>query len=104
MAHASTRAAPLVRLVGVNVDVLVVGCGPAGASAAIAAHDTGANVLIVEKRRHGGGNALFAGGFLWDPLQPPGHHHGPGNKPKAACKKPSSPSHLSPPRPELVND
>lgn len=49
-----------------NVDVLVIGCGPAGASAAIAAHDAGASVLIVEKRRHGGGNALFAGGFLWD--------------------------------------
>jgi succinate dehydrogenase/fumarate reductase flavoprotein subunit len=51
---------------GVNVDVLVIGCGPAGASAAIAAHDAGASVLVVEKRRHGGGNALFAGGFLWD--------------------------------------
>ena len=49
-----------------NVDVLVIGCGPAGASAAIAAHDAGASVLVVEKRRHGGGNALFAGGFLWD--------------------------------------
>jgi len=49
-----------------NVDVLVVGCGPAGASAAIAAHDEGASVLVVEKRQEGGGNALFAGGFLWD--------------------------------------
>jgi succinate dehydrogenase/fumarate reductase flavoprotein subunit len=49
-----------------TVDVLVIGCGPAGASAAIAAHDAGASVLVVEKRRHGGGNALFAGGFLWD--------------------------------------
>ena len=49
-----------------NVDVLVIGCGPAGASAAIAAHDAGASVLVVEKRRCGGGNALYAGGFLWD--------------------------------------
>jgi len=49
-----------------TVDVLVIGCGAAGASAAIAAHDAGASVLVVEKRRHGGGNALFAGGFLWD--------------------------------------
>ena len=49
-----------------DVDVLVVGCGPAGASAAIAAHDEGARVLVVEKHPHGGGNALFAGGFLWD--------------------------------------
>ncbi len=49
-----------------TVDVLVIGCGPAGASAAIAAHDAGASVLVAEKRRCGGGNALFAGGFLWD--------------------------------------
>lgn len=49
-----------------SVDVLVIGCGPAGASAAIAAHDEGASVLVVEKRQRGGGNALFAGGFLWD--------------------------------------
>ena len=49
-----------------RVDVLVIGCGPAGASAAIAAHDEGARVLIAEKRARGGGNALFAGGFLCD--------------------------------------
>jgi succinate dehydrogenase/fumarate reductase flavoprotein subunit len=49
-----------------HVDVLVAGCGPAGASAAIAAHDEGANVLVVEKRPRGGGNAMVAGGFLWD--------------------------------------
>ncbi len=48
------------------VDVLVIGCGPAGASAAIAAHDAGASVLVAEKRDQGGGNALVAGGFLWD--------------------------------------
>jgi succinate dehydrogenase/fumarate reductase flavoprotein subunit len=60
---------------GVNVDVLVVGCGPAGASAAIAAHDAGARVLVVEKRRHGGGNALFAGGFLWDVRGPEAVRH-----------------------------
>src|SRR5580658_7888631 len=47
-------------------DVLVIGCGPAGASAAIAAHDAGASVLVIEKRSYGGGNALVAGGFLWD--------------------------------------
>jgi flavin-dependent dehydrogenase len=59
----------------VNVDVLVIGCGPAGASAAIAAHDAGASVLVVEKRRHGGGNALFAGGFLWDVRGPEAVRH-----------------------------
>jgi succinate dehydrogenase/fumarate reductase flavoprotein subunit len=49
-----------------NVDVLVIGCGPAGGSAAIAAHDAGARVLVVEKRQEDGGNARFAGGFLFD--------------------------------------
>jgi choline dehydrogenase-like flavoprotein len=58
-----------------TVDVLVVGCGPAGASAAIAAHDEGARVLVVEKRVAGGGNALFAGGFLWDVRGPDAVRH-----------------------------
>jgi flavin-dependent dehydrogenase len=30
-----------------DVDVLVLGCGPAGASAAIAAHDEGADVRVI---------------------------------------------------------
>jgi succinate dehydrogenase/fumarate reductase flavoprotein subunit len=57
------------------VDVLVIGCGPAGASAAIAAHDAGASVLVAEKRGHGGGNALVAGGFLWDVHGPEAVRH-----------------------------
>jgi succinate dehydrogenase/fumarate reductase flavoprotein subunit len=66
MAHVAPRGPLPGRTSGVTtVDVLVIGCGPAGASAAIAAHDAGASVLVVEKRSQGGGNALFAGGFLW---------------------------------------
>ena len=49
-----------------GADVLVAGYGPAGASAAIAAHDAGARVLIVESARRGGGNARYSGGFLCD--------------------------------------
>jgi succinate dehydrogenase/fumarate reductase flavoprotein subunit len=48
------------------VDVVVVGYGPAGASAAIAAHDAGAEVLVLESAAHGGGNAPYSGGFLFD--------------------------------------
>jgi succinate dehydrogenase/fumarate reductase flavoprotein subunit len=66
MAYVATGVTPAGKTGPVNVDVLVIGCGPAGASAAIAAHDAGASVLVVEKRSYGGGNALVAGGFLWD--------------------------------------
>jgi succinate dehydrogenase/fumarate reductase flavoprotein subunit len=45
-----------------DVDVLVIGCGPAGASAALAAHDAGARVLVAERRARGGGNATTSGG------------------------------------------
>jgi succinate dehydrogenase/fumarate reductase flavoprotein subunit len=48
------------------VDVLVVGFGAAGASAAIAAHDAGASVAVVEKTPAGGGNCVHSGGFLFE--------------------------------------
>jgi succinate dehydrogenase/fumarate reductase flavoprotein subunit len=47
-------------------DVVVVGYGPAGACAAIAAHDAGRSVVIIEATSHGGGNASYSGGFLFD--------------------------------------
>jgi succinate dehydrogenase/fumarate reductase flavoprotein subunit len=46
--------------------VTVLGFGPAGASAAIAAHDAGARVTVLEKLSYGGGNALNSGGFLFE--------------------------------------
>jgi succinate dehydrogenase/fumarate reductase flavoprotein subunit len=49
-----------------EVDVVVVGFGAAGASAAIAAHDAGASVAIVEKTESGGGNCVHSGGFLFE--------------------------------------
>lgn len=53
-----------------EVDVLIVGFGPAGAAAAIAAHDAGREVLVVEKTAAGGGNAIYSGGFLFDAPDP----------------------------------
>src|SRR5512135_1021664 len=47
-----------------QADVVVVGYGGAGASAAIAAHDAGAKVLIVEKNPEGGGNTQYSGGTV----------------------------------------
>jgi succinate dehydrogenase/fumarate reductase flavoprotein subunit len=49
-----------------ETDVLVVGFGIAGAAAAIAAHDAGARVAIVEKTGAGGGNCVHSGGFVFD--------------------------------------
>lgn len=48
-----------------TVDVLVVGFGAAGASSAIAAHESGAEVAIVESTSAGGGNCRHSGGFLF---------------------------------------
>lgn len=47
-------------------DVVIAGYGPAGAAAAIAAHDAGRSVLVLESVERGGGNARYSGGFLFD--------------------------------------
>jgi hypothetical protein len=45
-----------------EADVVVVGCGGAGTTAAITAHDAGAKVIILEKAPEGGGNSRVGGG------------------------------------------
>ncbi|MBR4965988.1 MAG: FAD-binding protein [Lachnospiraceae bacterium] len=47
-----------------DVDVLVIGAGGAGASAAIEAHEAGANVMIVSKLRIGDANTMMAEGGI----------------------------------------
>lgn len=48
-----------------TVDVVVIGYGGAGATAAIAAHDAGAATLVLESTPQGGGNTLVSfGGFI----------------------------------------
>lgn len=47
-----------------DVDVLVIGGGGAGSSAAITAHDGGANVMIVTKLRIGDANTMMAEGGI----------------------------------------
>ena len=47
-----------------ETDVLVIGYGGAGATAAIAAYDAGAEVLVLEKREVGGGTTINSGGFI----------------------------------------
>jgi len=47
-----------------EVDVLVIGAGGCGLTAAIAAHDAGAHVAIVEKRDRPGGNTSLSTGSI----------------------------------------
>jgi succinate dehydrogenase/fumarate reductase flavoprotein subunit len=50
-----------------EADVLIVGYGAAGANAAIAAHDAGARVLVVEKMGFPGGNSGVCAGAMLVP-------------------------------------
>ena len=47
-----------------DVDVLIIGGGGAGSSAAIEAHEKGANVMIVTKLRIGDANTMMAEGGI----------------------------------------
>ena len=47
-----------------EADVVVVGFGGAGATAALAAMDAGARVVILEKNAEGGGNTKYSGGTM----------------------------------------
>jgi succinate dehydrogenase/fumarate reductase flavoprotein subunit len=46
-------------------DIAIVGYGGAGACAAIAAREAGAEVLILEKLKNGGGNTAICGGVVY---------------------------------------
>ena len=47
-----------------DVDVLVIGAGACGLAAAIAAHDAGATVAIIEKLDRPGGNSSLSTGSV----------------------------------------
>jgi succinate dehydrogenase / fumarate reductase flavoprotein subunit len=53
-----------------DVDVLIIGGGGAGCSAAIEAHNGGADVLIVTKLRMGDANTMMAQGGIRPPTSP----------------------------------
>lgn len=56
-----------------ETDVLVIGTGAAGLTAAIIAHDEGASVTVIEKTDKVGGTTTVSGGIPWIP----NNHHMP---------------------------
>lgn len=48
-----------------TVDIIVLGCGPAGMTAALAAHEAGAEVAILERFDRVGGTGAVSGGVIW---------------------------------------
>ena len=54
-----------------ETDVLVLGTGAAGMTAALAAHAAGAGVMLLEKSRLVGGTTAVSGGVVWVP----NNHH-----------------------------
>jgi len=54
----------------IDCDLLVLGAGMAGLSAAGHAAERGANVIVLEKAGRWGGSALLSGGVLWTATSP----------------------------------
>jgi 3-oxosteroid 1-dehydrogenase len=52
------------------VDVLIVGSGGGGMTAALTAQDSGLDTLVVEKSSHFGGSTALSGGGIWVPGAP----------------------------------
>ncbi|MGH8330664.1 MAG: FAD-binding protein, partial [Pseudomonas sp.] len=46
-------------------DVLVIGSGAGGMTAALRAHDLGLNALLIEKSAEYGGTSAVSGGGIW---------------------------------------
>jgi succinate dehydrogenase/fumarate reductase flavoprotein subunit len=53
-----------------TVDLLVVGSGCGGFTAALAGKDAGLDTLVVEKGAYFGGSTVFSGGSIWVPNAP----------------------------------
>ena len=64
-------------------DVLVIGSGAGGLSAAVAAAHRGLDVIVAEKAEVFGGTSAYSGGWLWVPNAPHAGSAGKGEGPDA---------------------
>ncbi len=53
-----------------TTDVIILGCGASGMAAALAAHEAGASVTVIERFDKIGGTAAISGGVIWVPNNP----------------------------------
>ncbi|HEY3995542.1 MAG TPA: FAD-dependent oxidoreductase, partial [Mycobacterium sp.] len=65
------------------VDVLVVGSGGAGMTAALTADAAGLDALVIEKSSHFGGSTALSGGGIWVPGAPAQRREGYTPSPEA---------------------
>jgi succinate dehydrogenase/fumarate reductase flavoprotein subunit len=54
-------------IVDSETDILIIGAGAAGLTAALAAYESGASVRLIEKQDRLGGTAAISGGVVWLP-------------------------------------
>ena len=55
---------------GLDCDLLVIGSGAGGLSAAVTAAHLGLSVIVIEKTRWFGGTTAWSGGWMWIPRNP----------------------------------
>ncbi|HEV7583057.1 MAG TPA: FAD-binding protein [Mycobacterium sp.] len=68
------------------VDVLIIGSGGGGMAAALTAHASGLDALVVEKSSHFGGSTALSGGGIWVPGAPAQRREGYSPDPESVVE------------------
>lgn len=68
-----------------DCDLLVIGSGTDGLSAAVTAAWHGLKVIVAEKEPVFGGTTAWSGGWIWTPLNPLARRAGISEDPEAPC-------------------
>jgi 3-oxosteroid 1-dehydrogenase len=68
------------------VDVLIIGSGGGGMAAALTAHASGLDVLVVEKSSYFGGSTALSGGGIWVPGAPAQRREGYSPDPESVVE------------------